>query len=101
MSMDRMTRIMNTLESPHVTEKVAMGSDAYQYAFKVAVSATKHDIKAAVEQLFSVTVNSVRVLNMKGKATRFGRKLGKRKAWKKAYVTLIEGNEIALAGDLA
>ena len=65
--------------------------------FKVAPKATKPEIKAAVELLFKVQVDSVQVLNIKGKEKRFGRFIGRRRHWKKAYVCLMPGQEINFA----
>ena len=65
--------------------------------FKVASDATKPEIKAAVELLFKVQVESVQVANVKGKEKRFGRFIGRRKNWKKAYVSLKPGQEINFA----
>lgn len=84
-------RFLTIIKAPHVTEKSAQAAHGYrQYAFEVASNATKPQIKLAVEKLFRVTVHSVRVCNVKSKATRNGRQ----KAWKKAYVALTQGNEI-------
>jgi large subunit ribosomal protein L23 len=88
-------RIYKVILGPHVTEKSSVGSEENrQYAFKVSVDSTKTEIKQAVEALFDVAVDSVRVINQKGKSTRFGRTLGRRKDWKKAYVRLSAGSEI-------
>ncbi len=91
-------KLLNVILAPHVSEKSSSGSMGNrQYTFKVAVDATKPEVKAALEQLFSVKVDSVRMIKMKGKSTRFGRIQGKRKDWKKAMVTLGEGSEIDIA----
>jgi large subunit ribosomal protein L23 len=88
-------RLFKTLLAPHVTEKSAYGSEENRrYVFKILKDATKLDVKRAVEKLFNVKVISVCVCNVKGKATRFGRVLGRHKHWKKAYVTLAKGEEI-------
>ena len=65
---------------------------------KVVKDANKEEIKAAVEKLFEVEVDSVRTLNVKGKTKRHGSSFGKRKDWKKAYVVLKEGQNIDFAG---
>jgi large subunit ribosomal protein L23 len=92
-------RLLKVLMGPHVSEKATLLADAAnQHVFKVATDATRDEIKAAVEKLFEVQVSSVRVANMKGKRKRFGRFEGRRSNWKKAYVTLAEGQDIALAG---
>ena len=70
-------------------------ADKYeQVVFKVATDATKPEVKAAVELLFNVKVDSVQILNVKGKVKRFGRFTGRRSDWKKAYVSLTPGQEI-------
>jgi large subunit ribosomal protein L23 len=93
-------RLMKVLLAPQVSEKSTfVGEKNNQYVFRVAVDATKPQIKAAVELLFStkdkkIEVQSVQVLNVKGKEKRFGRFEGRRRDWKKAYVRLAEGQEI-------
>lgn len=90
-------RIYKVLLGPVISEKVAMaGEVGNQVGFKVTTDATKAEIKAAVEQLFEVKVESVRTLNVKGKTKRTRHGLGKRSDWKKAYVRLQEGQEIDL-----
>ncbi|HDP88347.1 MAG TPA: 50S ribosomal protein L23 [Thioalkalivibrio sp.] len=92
-------RIFQVLVGPHVSEKAAMVADAaQQHVFKVSVGANKLEIKRAVEKLFNVKVTDVRVVNMKGKNKRFGQMQGRRKDWKKAYVTLAEGQDIDFTG---
>ena len=92
-------RLLKVLVGPHITEKATVLADAAnQHVFKVATDATRQEVKAAVEKLFEVQVTSVRVANMKGKSKRFGRFTGRRNNWKKAYVTLAEGQDIAPAG---
>ena len=88
-------QLMNVVLAPIVSEKSTLVADKHdQVVFRVADAATKPEIKAAVELLFKVTVESVRVLNVKGKQKRFGRHMGKRRGWKKAYVCLAAGQEI-------
>ena len=92
-------RAFQVLIGPHVSEKAAMAADAAgQHVFKVATDANKLEIKRAVEKLFNVKVTEVRVVNMKGKNKRFGQMLGRRQDWKKAYVTLAEGQDIDFTG---
>ena len=92
-------RIMNVILAPHVTEKAAnVGESSNQYVFRVASDATKPEIKKAVEALFEVEVDAVRVLNTKGKTKRFGARMGRRKDWKKAYVRVKAGQEIDFIG---
>jgi large subunit ribosomal protein L23 len=92
-------RVAKILLAPHITEKATMmGEKANQYVFKVAGDADKGEIKTAVESLFTVQVDSVRVLNVKGKQKRFGARMGRRKNWKKAYVKLKAGHDIDFMG---
>lgn len=92
-------RLLSVLLAPHVSEKSSYASGDYrQYAFRVAPDATKIEIRDAVEHLFSVKVRNVRTNNVKGKVKRFGRTLGKRSGWKKAYVSLAAGHEIDAGG---
>ena len=91
-------KLAGVLSAPVVSEKSAIVADtSNQFVFKVAKNATKLQIKHAVELMFDVKVESVRVLNVKGKVKRFGRTLGKRSDWKKAYVKLQSGHNIELA----
>ncbi len=88
-------RLMTVLLAPLVSEKSTLIADRdEQVAFRVAADATKPEIKAAVELLFKVQVESVQVSNVKGKQKRFGRTIGRRRNWKKAYVSLKPGQEI-------
>ena len=81
-----------------VSEKSSNAADANnQYTFKVSVDATKREIAKAVEKLFEVKVDTVQVVNVKGKRKRFGAINGKRADWKKAYVRLKAGSEIDFA----
>jgi len=92
-------RLYQVLLSPHVSEKSAMGAESSgQHTFRVAIDANKLEVKKAVEQLFSVQVESVRMLRVKGKSKRFGQRLGRRSDWKKAVVRLAEGQDIDYAG---
>ncbi len=80
---------------PIITEKSSASlADENQYTFEVADDANKHEIKHAVEQLFSVHVRQVRTSRQRGKWRRRGVHLGKRPNWKKAVVTLAEGETI-------
>ena len=81
---------------PHVSEKSAGLAELSnkQIVLKVLPSATKNEIKEAVEFLFKVKVQAVRVLNVKPQKKVFARTLGTRKAWKKAYVSLSQGDDI-------
>jgi large subunit ribosomal protein L23 len=91
-------RLMQVLLAPVVSEKSTYVADKNeQVIFRVAPDATKPEIKAAVELLFKVQVKSVQVANVKGKEKRFGRFIGRRRHWKKAYVCLKPGQEINFA----
>ncbi|CUA83923.1 MULTISPECIES: 50S ribosomal protein L23 [Gulbenkiania] len=95
-------RLMQVILAPIVSEKSTMIADKnQQVAFRVVGDATKPEIKAAVELLFNVKVDAVTTLNVKGKVKRFGRSFGRRKDWKKAYVSLAEGQEIDLTNAAA
>jgi large subunit ribosomal protein L23 len=93
-------RLMKVLLAPVVSEKSTfVGERANQYVFRVLDDATKPEIKAAVELLFStkdkkVQVTGVRVANVRGKHKRAGRLAGRRRNWKKAYVSLAAGQDI-------
>ena len=88
-------RLMNVVLAPVVSEKSTLVADKNrQYVFRVADGATKPEVKAAIELLFKTKVQSVTVSNVKGKAKRFGRFMGRRRNWKKAYVRLAAGQEI-------
>jgi large subunit ribosomal protein L23 len=89
--------LKDTLVRPLVTEKTTshLGTDR-TYAFEVALDAAKPDIKRAIESMYSVVVDSVRTSVVRGKIKRFGRFYGKRKNWKKAFVTLAEGQTLNL-----
>lgn len=92
-------RLMNVLLSPHVSEKSTRLADSNnQITFKVLPNATKKEVKQAVELLFKVKVTGVQVMNVKGKKRRFAQTIGRRKDWKKAYVTLQEGDDIDFMG---
>lgn len=91
-------RVFQVLQSPHVSEKAAVVADLNnQYVFKVAVDATKTEIKKAVEQLFKVNVSKVSTLRVKGKVKRNRHGFSTRSTWKKAYVRLEQGQDIDFA----
>ncbi len=92
-------RLYHVVYGPHVTEKAVSGSDANIHAFKVATTATKKEIKNAIQVLFEVEVADVRTVNVKGKQKNFGKRQGKRKDWKKAYVRLAEGQSLDVAAE--
>jgi large subunit ribosomal protein L23 len=92
-------RLMTVLLAPHVSEKSAtVAEKANQIVFRVRRDSTKPEIKAAVELMFEVKVDAVRVVNVAGKAKRFGGRPGRRSDFKKAYVSLAEGQTIDFAG---
>lgn len=91
-------RLMKVLLAPIVSEKSTMLAEQNeQIAFRVTTDATKTEIKAAVELLFKVEVEAVRVVNQIGKQKRFGRTMGRRSDSRKAYVSLKPGQEINFA----
>lgn len=91
-------RLLQVILAPVVSEKATMIADKQQQVtLRVATSATKPEIKAAVELLFKVQVADVKVLNVKGKAKRFGKSMGQRSGWKKAYICLQPGQELNFA----
>jgi large subunit ribosomal protein L23 len=92
-------KLMGVLLAPHVSEKAAIVTEkANQFVFRVRKDATKPDIKAAVELMFEVKVDSVQVLNAAGKSKRFGGRQGRRSDFKKAYVRLAAGQTIDFTG---
>ena len=92
-------RLLKVLLAPHVSEKSTVAAEKHhQVVFRVATDASKPEIKQAVEQLFNVQVADVRVANVKGKQKRFGRIMGRRSGWKKAYVSLKPGFDIDFMG---
>jgi large subunit ribosomal protein L23 len=92
-------RLMQVLISPQVSEKTTfVGEKHNQWVFRVRPDATKPEIKAAVELMFKVQVNGVQTSTTKGKETRrLGRAVGRRRSWKKAFVSLKQGQEINFA----
>ncbi|MFA6016095.1 MAG: 50S ribosomal protein L23 [Gallionellaceae bacterium] len=91
-------RLMNVLMAPQVSEKATFVAEKnQQIIFRVATNATKPEVKAAVELLFKVNVESVQISVVKGKQKRFGKFTGRRSDWKKAYVSLAPGQEINFA----
>lgn len=91
-------RVFQVLLGPHTSEKAAVVADASnQYVFKVAVDATKTEIKKSVEQLFKVKVSEVNTLKVKGKVKRNRHGFTTKSTWKKAYVRLEQGQDIDFA----
>ena len=96
MNQERMHKI---IVSPHVSEKGSLLADEQnQHVFKVLSTATKIEVKEAVEGMFKVKVEKVRILNTKGKVKRFSGRMGKRSDMRKAYVTLMADNDIDFSG---
>lgn len=94
-------RLINLLIAPHVSEKAARATEkANQYVFRVRTDATKPEIRAAVQLMFSVEVDAVQVVNVEGKHKRFGAGFGRRSDWKKAYVSLKAGQTIDFGGNV-
>lgn len=88
-------RLLMVIREPHTSEKSTVLADKNkQVTLKVLKTATKAEIREAVEKLFNVKVKAVTVLNVKGKHKRFRQHDGKRNDWKKAYVSLEEGHDI-------
>jgi large subunit ribosomal protein L23 len=87
--------VNDVIQAPLITEKATiLKDDHHTVCFRVAASANKTEIKTAVEKLFGVKVASVRTIRMDGKLKRYGRFEGKRANWKKAFVTLREGEQM-------
>ena len=92
-------RLLKVILSPHVSEKTTIMSEKHnQYVFEVATIATKAEIKDAIEHLFNTKVKNVRVVNQPAKSKVFRGVQGKRKAWKKAYVTLQANQKLDISG---
>ena len=93
-------RLAQVLVAPIVSEKGTLVAEKHnQVLFKVLRDATKPEIKAAVEQMFKVEVESVQTVQHKGKVKRFGKSIGRRDHVKKAYVSLKAGQELNFAGE--
>lgn len=93
--------MFEVIRSPVITEKATMLSEKSQFVFRVAIDATKPEIKASVEALFGVKVTAVNTLIQKGKTKRFKGRPGVRSDVKKAYVQLAEGQSIDMSTGLA
>ncbi|SHI44995.1 large subunit ribosomal protein L23 [Roseomonas rosea] len=94
-------RMYQLIVAPVITEKATILNEVGQVTFKVTSDATKPEIKAAVEGLFGVNVTAVNTVVVKGKSKRFRGRPGQRSDWKKAIVTLAEGQSIDLTTGLA
>lgn len=94
-SIEKQRRLAFILKAPIISEKSTNQAEKDKiFAFKIEKNASRTEVKAAVELMFNVEVESVRVLNVIGKQKRFGRMLGVRSDWKKAYVKLKAGHDI-------
>lgn len=92
-------RLFQVILRPVISEKSTVAADKHrQIVFAVLPDATKIEVREAVEKLFEVKVDSVQVVNVRGKVKRFGRFPGKRSNWKKAYVRLQDGHDIDFLG---
>jgi large subunit ribosomal protein L23 len=87
-------RLLTVIQGPHLSEKAHIAAESNQVVLKVRTDATKKEIAQAVELLFEVQVDSVQVVNVKGKTKRFQQTNGRRPSWKKAYVKLPDGTSI-------
>lgn len=97
-NIQQQARLMQIVLAPVISEKSTFVADKHnQVIFRVASGATKPEIKAAVEFMFKVQVQSVTVANVRGKSKRFGQYTGRRNHWRKAYVRLKPGQEINFA----
>jgi len=100
-----MKTIWDIIKGPVITEKAlklkeeGVDNNRQLLAFRVATDASKHAVKQAVETIFKVKVDEVRIINYRGKEVRRGRTVGRRPDWKKAYVTLREGERTIDYGD--
>ena len=93
-------KIFSVLLGAHISEKATRVAENHnQFVFRIDRTANKLEVKQAVETLFNVKVKAVSTTRVQGKSKRFGRSLGKRSDWKKAYVTLHEGHRIDLASE--
>ncbi|HEY3487014.1 MAG TPA: 50S ribosomal protein L23 [Gammaproteobacteria bacterium] len=91
--------ITQVLIAPHISEKSTIVADKLrQHVFRVIRSADKLEVRKAVEKLFNVKVESVRIVNTQGKNKSFQRQMGRRQNWKKAYVRLAAGHDINFEG---
>ncbi len=87
-------RLLTIIKGPHLSEKAHVAAESNQIVLKVRTDATKKEVAQAVELLFEVKVDSVQVVNVKGKTKRFQQTKGRRADWKKAYVKLPDGTSV-------
>ena len=94
------TELYSIIKTPYLTEKVStLMGESNQYAFKVDINATKLQIKKAIEGYFSVDVEDINVIKVKGKTKRSRYKIRKKSDWKKAYVKLAQGQSIEVTSE--
>ena len=94
------TELYSIIKSPYLTEKVStLMGESNQYAFKVDINATKLQIKKAIEGYFSVDVEDINVIKVKGKTKRSRYRIRKKSDWKKAYVKLAQGQSIEVTSE--
>lgn len=92
-------RLLKVIMAPHISEKATAGMEKNnEFVFEVASTATKPEVKDAIEHLFNAKVKTVRIVNVIAKKKLFKGQEGSRKAWKKAYVTLQAGEKIEIMG---
>ena len=87
-------RLLTVIKGPHLSEKAHVAAESNQIVLKVRTDATKKEVAQAVQFLFEVKVESVQVVNVKGKTKRFQQTKGRRADWKKAYVKLPDGTSV-------
>ena len=90
----RQERLITVIQGPHLSEKAHVAAESNQVVLKVRTDATKKEIRQAVELMFEVKVDTVQVVNVKGKTKRFQQTRGRRPNWKKAYIKLAEGSSV-------
>jgi large subunit ribosomal protein L23 len=91
-------RLLKIILSPHVSEKATRATERNEYVFEVLDSATKPEIKDAIEFLFNAKVKDVRIVKVRAKKKTFKGIEGRHKAWKKAYVTLQSNQKLEIMG---
>lgn len=92
-------RLLNVILAPHISEKTSRATEKRnEYVFRVIKDATKPEVKDAVEQLFNTKVDSVRMVNVRPKTRQFKQVQGKKKGWRKAYVTLQKDQKLDIMG---
>lgn len=92
-------RLLKVIVAPHISEKATIAMEKHnEYVFEVIDTATKPEVKDAIEHLFNTKVKSVRIVNVRPKLKSFKGMEGKRKAWKKAYVTLQADQKLEMLG---